>query len=86
MNTKSREARGLHSELCRQCKTGLSFGAIKLFDLRCEGCLDKKARGLRTGDEPRTVRRVGEKWVDHARIRKQLSARRKALAATPGPR
>ena len=86
MNTKSREARGLHAELCGQCKTGLSFGALKLFDPRCEGCLDKKARGLRTGDEPRPVRRVGEKWVDHERLRKQLAARRRALAVTPSPR
>lgn len=38
---------------CRQCITGLAFDEVKTFSPSCEGCRDKKARGLRTGNEPR---------------------------------
>lgn len=56
---QSREARGFHARLCRQCSRGIAAGEVKLFDPRCEGCAEKKARGLRTGDEPRPAFRAG---------------------------
>jgi hypothetical protein len=48
----SRAARGLKPNPCRQCSTGLRAGAEKTFDPRCPGCLEKLAKGLRTGLEP----------------------------------
>lgn len=50
--TASRKARGLHADKCRQCRTGLTAGEQKTFAPWCQGCLDKLAAGLRTGNEP----------------------------------
>ena len=86
MTRKTRLSRGLHAELCQQCRTGLAAGSVKLFDPRCEGCLDKKTRGLRTGNEPRPTRRAGEKLVDHEWRKLQRAAVARAYAAMPAPR
>lgn len=82
----SRASRGLKAEKCAQCRTGLAPGQPKLFDPRCAGCLDKKAAGLRTGDEPRPTHRGGEVWVDYTKLHKQRAAQRKQRAAMPSPR
>ena len=86
MSRKNRIARGFHADLCQQCKTGLGYGQLKLFDPRCEGCHDKKAQGLRTGNEPAPTRRLGEKIIDHHWQAQQRAARAKFLAATLTPR
>jgi hypothetical protein len=83
---KDRAAKGYHAEPCQQCKTGLGHGQVKLFDSRCEGCHEKKAKGLRTGNEPPPQRRIGEKWVDYAKLARQKAARAKAMAALPDAR
>ena len=86
MTAKDRRARGFHAELCSQCRTGLTPGMPKLFDLRCEGCHRKKAQGLRTGNEPPPTRRGGEKHVDHEWRRRQRAAIAQAHAEMPSPR
>ena len=81
-----RKARGLKDELCGQCRTGVAPGQVKLFTPDCEGCLAKKAAGLRTGNEPRPTHRGGEQWIDHKKLAKQKEARARAMAALPRPR
>jgi len=81
-----RVARGFKSNLCGQCEHGKGMNEPALFDPRCSGCADKKARGLRTGNEPAPKHRLGEKWIDYTKQLKQLKARAKYLASQPGYR
>lgn len=40
-------------KLCRQCRTGTVPGEEKTFLPSCPGCQEKRAKGTRTGKEPR---------------------------------
>lgn len=42
----------LKGATCSQCISGWAPDTPKTFDPNCKGCLEKKAIGLRTGDEP----------------------------------
>jgi hypothetical protein len=52
MTNPSRETRGLKRHLCCQCRIGIAPGEPATFDPKCARCQDKKATGLRTGNEP----------------------------------
>lgn len=52
VSNPGRVRRGLKTNLCSACESGLAGGAHKSFDDRCEGCLAKKARGDRVAACP----------------------------------
>jgi hypothetical protein len=78
--------------LCAQCLTGWVPDTEKRFSAKCPGCLDKKARGLRTGLEPApqwqpSLRRERVSPVAYAaratRARKVAKAKRKLYGELP---
>lgn len=79
---ESRAARGLKPNPCRQCTTGLRADAEKTFDPRCPGCIEKLAKGLRTGLEP--MPSMGRKRLSPAAFKRYMDrvaiGRRKKLS------
>jgi hypothetical protein len=53
VSATSRTQRGFKTHRCYQCTSGIIPGQPKTFEPSCEGCHEKKAKGLRTGLEPR---------------------------------
>jgi len=83
MKSTSRVAKGFRDRLCRQCITGWAPGQARTFDPKCEGCAEKLAKGLRTGQEPLPHFRINEKHVDYGMRAKQKAARAEAIARNP---
>jgi hypothetical protein len=69
--------------LCQECKSGWVPGTPKTYSPNCRGCVEKKAAGLRTGDEPPPLLYGRKRYDNEARLRAEAAGRKRARVLRP---